>query len=206
VNFFARQGVAFRNDLTRSAGALLGIVQGLIADATLNDAEIRFLRAWLHNNQNIAAAWPGNVIAFHIDRALGDGVIAPDERAHLVNVLQQLVGGTLDELADSTHVSELALDRIDVVHFAGRSFCLTGNFCFGTRSACAAAIEQHGGTVLTNVSKKLNYLVVGGLGSEEWKHGSFGTKIAKAMELKGLGLPLHVVHEDPFVAALMSGH
>lgn len=43
------------------------------------------------------------------------------------------------------------------------------------------------------MTKKLDYLVVGGLGSLEWKHGSFGTKIEKAMQHKRAGVPLFIV-------------
>jgi hypothetical protein len=44
--------------------------------------------------------------------------------------------------------------------------------------------------------------VVGSLGSQEWKHGSFGTKIDRAMELKQQGAPIAVVKEDHWAAAL----
>jgi NAD-dependent DNA ligase len=203
MNLFERQAITFRNDMARSCGALLGIAQGVLADGQLCDSEVQFLRSWLHNNGNIGSAWPGNVIAAQIDAALQDGQMTQAERAHLVTVLQSLVGGTLNELADSTHVCELALDDIEVVEVPGRSFCLTGNFCFGTRAACEEMIRQRGGVVQPAVTKKLDYLVVGGLGSEEWKHGSFGTKVDKAMAYKSMGARILVVHEDPFAAALM---
>lgn len=203
MNFFAQQAVAFRNDMRRSCGALLGIVQGMLADGQLNDREVEFLRAWLHNNDNISVCWPGNVIAAQIDSALADGVISSEERMHLADVLQKLVGGELDELAESTHVSALAIDIVDQVELEGRTFCLTGEFCFGSRSACESAIKSRGGAVVTTVSKKLHYLVVGGLGCTEWKHGSYGTKIERAMQLKAAGSLIKVVHEDPWAAALM---
>ena len=47
--------------------------------------------------------------------------------------------------------------------------------------------------------------MIGGLGSTEWKHGSFGTKVHKAMQYKQSGVPIQIVHEDPFAAALMEG-
>ena len=45
-NFFSRQGAAFHNDLQRSAGALIGIAQGLLCDGYLSDDEIKFLTSW----------------------------------------------------------------------------------------------------------------------------------------------------------------
>lgn len=194
---------AQRNDLRRCTGALLGIIQGVLADGELNDAEILFLRNWLANNTSALASWPGNAIAASIAAALADGVIETDERLHLTETLRQIVGGALDELASSTHVTELALDAIDSVTIEGHSFCLTGQFLLGPRSSCERLITERGGTIAKHVSRTLDYLVLGGLGSEEWKHGSFGTKIERAMQFKATGAPIIVVHEDPFAAALM---
>ena len=202
-NHFARQAVAMRNELRQSCGALLGIVQGFLADGELQDREILFLRDWLRNNSAISSCWPGNVLAGKIISALEDGRISDGARVHLIEVLRQLVGGHLDDLAQQTHVSELALDVVESVTIADRTFCLTGDFCFGKRSSCEDAIERKGGRVAGNVSKKLHYLVVGGLGSPEWKHGSFGTKIERAQELKAQGVTLLVVHEDAWATAMM---
>jgi len=49
---------------------------------------------------------------------------------------------------------------------------------------------------------QLDYLVVGGLGSPEWKNGSYGTKIEKAMGYKSKGAVIHVVHESQWVSSL----
>jgi NAD-dependent DNA ligase len=202
VNFFARQAVTFKNEQARSCAALLGIAQGLLADGVVNQAEAQFLRKWLLENSAVGAAWPGNVILSKIEHALADGRVDDPERLHLQETLQRLVGGTLDELAESAHVSSLAIDQIEMVDFEARRFCLTGDFVFGPRSSCAQAIELRRGLVENGVTKKLHYLVVGGLGSAEWKHGSFGTKVEKAMQYKQTGAPLLVVHEDAWAAGL----
>ena len=203
-NFFARQNVTFKNDLNRSLGALVGIAQGLICDAHLNDSEITFLNSWLNGNENVSLSWPGDVIHARVKDVLADGVVTGEERKYLLETLQKLIGGTLEELQQTTHVSELMLDNVPSVNFAGNTFCLTGEFVFAPRSHCAEAIERRGGKVATAVSKKLNYLVIGGLGSPEWKHGSFGTKVEKAMALKREGAALLVVHEDHWANSLSS--
>lgn len=202
MNQYLRRSIAFNNEMRRSCGALLGIVQGLLSDNQLSDQEINFLRDWLKNNDAVSHTWPGDVILAKIEDALADGAIIETERQHLAGVLQQLVGGTLDELAESTHVTQLALDQVAAIDFSDKRFCLTGEFVFGPRTTCESAIERRGGLVQAGITKKLHYVVVGGLGSPEWKHGSFGSKIEKAIEYKRDGLPLLIVHEDVWAASL----
>lgn len=172
-NFFARQGAAYRNDLNRSLGALLGIAQGLLCDANLCDQEIRFLNDWLAENEAIASSWPGDVLAARMREVLGDGVVTSEERDYLSGTLQQLIGGALDELPSATHVSQLAIDQDAEVKIRGSLFCLTGDFLFAPRNYCEETIVKRGGSVNGTVTKRIHYLVVGGLGSKEWKHGSF---------------------------------
>jgi NAD-dependent DNA ligase len=202
TNFFVRQSAAYLNDMKRSFGALVGIAQGVLCDRKLADDEIRFLNAWLVENDAIATDWPGDVIHQRIRVALADGVITEVEREHLVQTLQELIGGTLEELAASKHVTSLAFDDVPRVEFDGARFCLTGEFVFAPREKCATAIHDRGGTVTSSVTKKLRYLVVGGLGSPEWKHGSFGTKIERAVQYKREGLPIMIVHEDRWASSL----
>lgn len=72
------------------------------------------------------------------------------------------------------------------------TFCLTGDFVYGPRRFCEERIKTLRGTVLSNVTKKLRYLVIGSLGSPEWKHGSFGLKVEKAMKYKRDGMPIRL--------------
>ena len=200
-NFFSRQGAEYINDMNRSLGALLGIATGILADKQLADAEVRFLHDWLNNNSAIATAWPGDVIHSKIKTVLADGIITDEERIHLVETLKQLIGGTLAELSASTHVTQLLPFETPSITFSGCNFCLTGEFVFAPRTVCENAVEQHGGSI-KSVSKKLHYLIVGGLGSSEWKHGSFGTKIERAMELKRNGALIAIIHEDHWASQL----
>lgn len=202
MNFFTRQSAAFRNDLSRSLGALVGIAQGLVCDGALNDQEVLFLRDWLEANESMAMTWPGDVVHARVRAALADGVITAEERAYLLQTLQQLVGGDMEDLAQAEHVTDLLGEPVSEVVFSGHRFVLTGNFIFGPRATCERAIELRGGRVAANVSKKVAYVVIGSLGSAEWKHGSFGTKVEDAMALQRAGHKLHVVKEDCWANAL----
>lgn len=197
-NLFARQGAGYYNDLNRSLGALIGIAQGLICDNQLNDSEIGFLQKWLEANDVISTTFPGDVLYSRIQNAIADGVITEEERIHLIDTLQQLVGETLEELTDNTHISSLAIDKVNEISFEGKRFLLTGDFVFGSKQICKQFTERFGGVVSKSktVSKKIDYVVVGGLGSKEWKFGSFGNKIKDAMQLKSEGSSILIIHED----------
>lgn len=201
-NFFARRGAAYMNELRRSCGALMGIAQGILCDRHLVDAEIHFLNEWLTQNDAIANEWPGDVLHYRIRAALADGAVTEEERKHLVDALQQLIGGALEDLASSSHVTNLVFDDVPHIAFPGSHFCLTGEFVFAPRTKCETAITSRGGVISSSVTKKLRYLVVGGLGSPEWKHGSFGTKIERAVKNRRDGLPVLIVHEDRWASSL----
>lgn len=201
-NFFQRLAVARANEFKTSLGALVGIAQGILCDRQLNDDEIRFLEDWLKHNEAVSTAWPGDVIFSRIKQVLADGTITSDEREYMLDTLNQLIGGTLDDLATKKHVTELAFDDVQKIKFPQSLFCLTGDFVFAPKERCAAEIKQRGGVVGNSVTKKLGYLVVGGLGSSEWKHGSFGTKIETAIRYKREGVPILIVHEDVWANSL----
>jgi NAD-dependent DNA ligase len=187
--------------MSRSLGALVGIAQGLVCDSQLNDQEIRFLDNWLNENQAIASIWPGDVIHARIRQALSDGVVTDAERLYLIETLQELVGGPSETLAGREHVTELGFDEVERIDFPDQNFCLTGNFIYGPREACEEATSARGG-ILSTVTKKLRYLVVGSRGSIEWKHGSFGTKFEKAIQYKRAGCRILIVHEASWAASL----
>jgi NAD-dependent DNA ligase len=203
MNFFTRQAAGYRNEINQSFASLVGIAQGIICDADISDGEIRFLNDWLTKNEAIAAQWPGDVIHARVKAILADGIITQEERQHLTQTLEQLIGGSLERLAESPHVTKLALDEgVQEIRFPESVFCLTGDFVYAPRSTCETAIKDRGGIVSGSVTKKLTYLVIGGMGSPEWKHGSFGTKIEKAMQYKRDGIPIIVVHEDIWASSL----
>lgn len=203
-NHFARQAAMYRNECIRACAELAGIAEGLIADSQLNDAEIGFLKKWLDRNDAAACEWPGDVLHLRVREVLADGVVTEAERADLLKTLKLLAGGHLERLAEAPKVNQLALDSVERVSIAGSLFCLTGDFVFAPRSKCEETIVARGGQTHPSVTKKINYLVVGGLGSEEWKHGNFGTKISKAIEYKRRGCPILIVHEDVWASSLQS--
>jgi len=201
-NEFAIAAATDARLLRRGCESLIGIASGLIADGELNDREIQFLATWLAENRDLASVWPGEVIYKRVAEVLSDGVIASEERDYLQQCLTDLVGGAFaEDGAVPAEPTSLPLDSNTAVEISSASFCFTGQFLFGTRSACEKAVEHRGGRI-ASVGRKLDYLVIGELSSRDWKYSSFGTKIETAMKLKQEGVPLAIVGEAQWAKAL----
>jgi NAD-dependent DNA ligase len=188
--------------LRRGSESLIGIASGLMADGELNNREIQFLSLWLSENQALATTWPGEVIYKRVREVLADGVITAEERDYLQKSLAELVGGSFsDDGAIAAGATDLPVDQSAVVQIPSLAFCFTGQFLYGTRTACEQTVIQRGGRISSG-NKKLDFLVVGELSSRDWKYSSFGTKIESAIKLKQEGIPLTIVTESQWVRAL----
>lgn len=188
--------------LNQSLGELLGLARGLVADQELTNSEIRILHDWLEERYPIISSFPGNVIHRRIKDVLEDKVITEEERSHLVDTLNMLINNRLEDLAEQVDLTELWFDEVGLLEFNQTRFCLTGNFVYGPREVCQAAIEERGGTVSPSVGEELQFLVVGGLGVDEWRNGGLGTDIESAMRLRATGKPVKIISEDSWVAHL----
>lgn len=189
-------------NLLKGVEALLGICRGLTADCELNEREILFLDTWLKDNAEVTAGWPGEVIAARVATILLDGVVTPAESQALCETLDQLIGGGLEDGITGGQSTELPLDRGSAIVFPGRSFCVTGAFLYGPRTKCHGAIEERGGR-LAPVTFKLDYLVVGTMGSRDWKHSPFGLKILQAIDGRARGKShVKIIGEHDWVNAL----
>jgi hypothetical protein len=81
-----------------------------------------YLNDWLANNDAISLRWPGDVICSSVKSALADGAITESERTALTEILQKMIGGSLQTLAAATHVTELAYDDLDLIEYTDTKF------------------------------------------------------------------------------------
>jgi len=191
--------------LTRASQMLLGLVTGIVADGQLHDMEVQMLNTWLSENSDVASVWPGSAIATALRTALADGVITQAERDHLLAELQALVGTDFSETGSTTPiVAALPYDTDTALHIAGAGICHTGEFLYGTRTACERLTEQAGGIALGTVTKKVNYLVIGTHVSPHWVNTSYGRKIEQAMQLKDAGHSIRIIAEQHWLDACRS--
>lgn len=74
--------------------------------------------------------------------------------------------------------------------------CLTGEFAHGAKSDIASKLVAMGAQMSDNVTKKVNILVVGSVGSQAWTYGNYGGKVKKAMELRDKGSDITIIGEE----------
>lgn len=188
----------------RGIDQLIGYCQGVLADGFVSLEEAQTLHAWISNNWDLRDQWPANVLYERLDQALADGRLDADEQRDLIETILDFSGGPLllDETAHSA-VSTLPFTRpAPPIEFELQTFCLTGVFAFGKRAQVQNAIGTRGGSIDSNLLARTNYLVVGSLGSADWKHASFGRKILAAVEWQAKGRPIHIVSEEHWAAHL----
>jgi NAD-dependent DNA ligase len=136
----------------------------------------------------------------HISRlvaALADGKVDSEEEREILDLLLAAVGGkTAPQVGEASEQHLASALQLALQSCAGQSFCFTGKFNSGTRDWCQESVESRGGVLAGTVTKKLSYLVIGGLGSRDWLHSTHGTKILKAIEYRDRGTPLAMVSEQ----------
>ena len=204
MNFGVAKAIQSRN-LTKAANILMGICSGIAADGVINDLEVTYLRTWLLDNQDACAVWPGNVIARRIDEILADGVITSEERSSLLECLKNLSGNHFTETGAAVAESiAIPFDDDPDIVFSNKTFCFTGKFYYGTRSACERVVLKLEAMPIDRVTKKLDYLVVGGIANPDWSNCSYGKKIEAAIKWQEEnGMPT-IISEEQWVTAVDS--
>ena len=201
-NSFKRVASSMNLEVNQAYESLLDIVGAIVSDEQLHDSEIKFINEWIKTHSTVALKWPGSFIAEQIKQILADGFISEDERSYLLGSLKDISEGALEKVSEAAQESDFHPDELDVIEFSSHTFCLSGNFVYGDKDKCADEITKRGGLMLAGVTKKLNYLIVGGLGSDQWKHGNFGTKVEKAIQYRSDGIPIKIVHEETWARFL----
>ncbi len=79
-----------RSRLDKSINALLGIVEGLLADAQISDTEILFLEQWARDHESQKLQHPISELRPLVMEALADGVISQEEREDILWLCRQL--------------------------------------------------------------------------------------------------------------------
>ncbi len=194
--FFARDsGKALTPEVQKACEQLKQMISRLMVDSHLGDEEINILNGWLVEHPEVGAIWPITEINEKLNQILSDGIVSEIERDGLEAMLNAVSHQSFQTVVEAARNKALNFDEPETLTFEGSVFCLTGNFVRGGKESCELEIVKRGGKISNAVSKKLDYLIVGGLGSPQYKHGNFGTKVEKAIELRAANEKVQVIHE-----------
>lgn len=196
----------------KSKAELLGLIKGILSDGVVVEEEATFLRNWIADHHDIRSEWPGSVLFDRIEAMLADRILDPEEQRELLARLCDFV--ELRERADSIALAlEQAATRsmtcespfddpLPVVDHLGRTFVVTGDFACLKRKDVFSEIAARGGSVNNAVSKNVQYVLVGSLGSELWSNSGYGTKIERAIELRNSGISICLIPEKHWFDAI----
>ena len=187
--------------LERDLAELVGVLRGIVADGTVSPDEAERLARWTRESPDVAARWPANLLAGRLEAIVRDGRVDRSERAHLEAILGQLAqnpGWTSFSLA-----TDLPVDRPEPkVTFVSRTFVFAGDMAYGPRRACEREVEELGGRCEPTVSRRTDYLVLGGLASTDWGQEGFGAQVDDAVRLRARGAAIAIISEEHWTAAL----
>lgn len=179
---------------------LLGFLSGIAADSILNDTEIYSLRDWLKYNKETLEEWLGCMLARRIENILADGLISPEERADLLEIIKSISGQRFEETGIAHGMStDFFGEDLDNFQHKGQCICFTGKFISGTRSTVETKAQQLGASVKNSISKDITAVVIGTLASRDWRFSSHGRKIEKAIKLRAEGVPLIIITEETWL-------
>ncbi|MBD5740580.1 BRCT domain-containing protein, partial [Citrobacter freundii] len=147
--------------------------------------------------------YPVKNLYFLVKDILSDGKITPAESEILHKALVDFTGCDLESGVVDGLSTKLPVDSDTMVVLEGSTFCLTGVFLAGKRSHVEDMATKNGGLISGNVTKKINYLVIGTLSSRDWKFSSHGRKIEKAIAYRDdEGVELEIISEEMLFSAL----
>lgn len=203
--------------LETNINTLYGIIKGINYDGIIDDKEMRKLKSWIEDNRLYRQYLLFDRIISKLEEILDDNIITEYEMIELEKLVTsinsskiysestlslQVLDGILTE-EESNYIFDIFNEIVnpdfnndDNIDFNGKAFCLTGEFKCATKQEISKKLQKLGGTEKKGVSSKLDYLIVGGVGSDAWKFGKIGGKQAKAQELNEKGANIKIIDEN----------
>lgn len=162
----------------------------IIADGIVELDEINNLADWIRNHPALAGYYPFDKISELCDAIFEDGIVSDEEREQMLSLLNQFVNPVECSCCSC---------KID---FTDKIFVLSGDFTSGSKKEVEAKITEKGGICKSGVTKKTDYLIVGGAGSDNWKFGNYGAKVSKALEMQENGHSIQILKESDLMNCL----
>ena len=183
----------------RDIDEFIGVCRALIADGEIDESDFDYLARWVSNSHELHDLPVVSDLCAVVQQCARTGNTT-QSRSTMLESLKQFVGSPQGRGLSTSLPFEDPEPRID---FVGKRFCFTGDFDFGSRSACEDEVIKRGGIVQEKLRSDVDYLVVGSSASDAWLHSNFGTKIARAVRWRAnRKYNVAIVSEDHWLAAV----
>lgn len=182
---------------------MVGLVRGVIADGRVTSEEAQHLSEWSRENPEIAMRYPANVLSRRLERIFQDGRVDRRERTRLGSMLEQLAENPSGLGGGFLLATDLPITRPPPeVVFEGQTFVFAGQMGYGPTHACEREVLELGGMCEGVVNRRTDYIVIGTLAANDWCQLSFGSLIDEVVQYRARGVPIAVISEEHWVAAL----
>lgn len=191
------------NKTTADLQRLHAIVGGIVADGHISEAELRGLASWLQDHEHLKSCWPYDEIDSLITVVLSDKKIDSQEQKLLKDFFSEFIAVLDDRTIVSPSITEGTAivglcTTCPEIDFKEANFCFTGASTRYTRANLTEIVNSLGGQVVSTMSAKVKYLVIGADGNPCWAYACYGRKVEKAVELRKAGARLLIIHENDF--------
>lgn len=194
----------YYNALTADMQTLQGICHGILADAVINEPEVKALQEWADKNRHLANTYPYAELYTLLQKILADGVVDEMEKLELKAFFRDFI-----KLNDKKLMRQIEVETADIkigglctfdadITADGKVFCITGNLSRGSKVILSNLIDDQGGTCREKVTNLTDFLIVGNEGSEAWAFSCYGRKVEDAMKRRKKGQDITILHENDF--------
>ena len=182
---------------------MVGLVRGVAADGVVSSGEATRLSEWARANPEVASRWPANVLARRLERIFADGRIEARERDRLAAMLSQLAENPLGLAQGFPLATDLPITRPEPeVTFEGQTFVFAGEMAYGPSHQCEREVIDLGATCERSINRRTDYVVIGALAADEWSQSAFGALVDEVVQYRSRGVPIAVITEEHWAAAL----
>lgn len=194
---------SYFNEATGDMQKLHAILAAVAADSIISVEELKGISKWLDSHQHLKDCWPYDEIESLILGVLKDKTIDSEEHKMLLEFFSEFVA----IMDNKTIVNPIVEAEKNIgglcsvcpeINFPEAVFCVTGESFRYKRADFEEVVKSLGGQVASSVTKKVNYLIVGGEGNQNWAYSCYGRKVEQAVKLRKGGHKIIIVHENDF--------
>ena len=199
----------YYNQITANIQRLHAIAGGISADNIITEEELNNLSSWLREHEFLRTCYPYDELDSLITCVLSDKKIDPQEHEMLLATFQEYIP-LLDKhtIIKPPIIEQQLITGLCAVNpkikIPESQFCFTGASAFYTRDQFTEIVINLGGRVVNNISKLVDYLIIGAAGNPCWAYSCYGRKVEAAVNLRKQGYHILLVHENDFKDAILN--